>query len=925
MISRREFVGSLATGLAGIGTRRVRAQEDTERRIVGARTRAAAERATERARVVYNVIDLEERGWLVVGEYPAVGASALGARSDVSYVEPDERVYALAQDTPWGVDRIDADRAGNDGYTGARADVAVLDTGIDADHPDLRDNLGRGKAFVSCEGSDCREPWDDDNSHGTHCAGTVAAVDSGRGVLGTSAGVWLHAVKVLGSDGSGYISDIADGLQWSADRGYDIASMSLGGGKSGSLGDACGYAYDRGVLLVAAAGNSGPCTDCVSYPAAYDEVIAVSATRKDDTLAGFSSTGPEVELAAPGSRIYSTVPGGYETKSGTSMACPHVAGAGAHLMALGYQSVETTTDVSNPGGARGRLRDTAEDIGLSANEGGNGLADVEAAVSDAPTPLGEIGVLEFGQDDRSAWREVSLSGSYTDPVVLAGPVSEDGGHPVHARVRNVSTTGFEIQLEEWEYLDGGHTTERVSYLVCEAGSHELADGRRIDASTTKLDDSGGTVSFGSSFPTRPIVFSTAQTTNGGQPVVTRQASVSTTGFDCRLQEEEALGNHATETVGYLAVEPGADTASGVSLEADRTHNEVTEEPSAIDFAGGYGGRPAFLAAAQTADGPDTAALRYRALDGNGVDVRLEEERSADDETNHTTEAVGYLAVDGAGPLYGYLYGGNTVGETGTLSLDQPDRGTWREVSLDRAYTDPVVLMGPVSENGGQPVHPRVRNVSATSFELQLEEWEYLNGSHTTETVDYVVCEGGSHELANGARIEAGTADFDHRGTRIPFDRSFPDRPVVFSTTQTRNGGQPVVTRQAAVSTTGFDCRLQEEEALGAHVTETVGYLAVEQGAGTAGGIEMEAGRTPDSVTDSPYGIDFTQGYDRTPTVLCAMQTADGSDTATLRTVARDSAGVEVRVEEEESADDETSHTTEAVGYLAIGGDRLVGS
>jgi hypothetical protein len=247
------------------------------------------------------------------------------------------------------------------------------------------------------------------------------------------------------------------------------------------------------------------------------------------------------------------------------------------------------------------------------------------------------------------------------------------------------------------------------------------------------------------------------------------------------------------------------------------------------------------------------------------------------------------------------------------------------VSLDRAYTDPVVLMGPVSENGGQPVHPRVRNVSATSFELQLEEWEYLNGSHTTETVDYVVCEGGSHELANGARIEAGTADFDHRGTRIPFDRSFPDRPVVFSTTQTRNGGQPVVTRQAAVSTTGFDCRLQEEEALGAHVTETVGYLAVEQGAGTAGGIEMEAGRTPDSVTDSPYGIDFTQGYDRTPTVLCAMQTADGSDTATLRTVARDSAGVEVRVEEEESADDETSHTTEAVGYLAIGGDRLVGS
>jgi subtilisin len=137
------------------------------------------------------------------------------------------------------------------------------------------------------------------------------------------------------------------------------------------VADAVQYAYNRGILLVAAAGNSGPCSYCVGYPAAEPECIAVSATTRNDTLASFSSTGPQIEIAAPGRDIVSTYAGGgYRSLSGTSMACPHVSGAGGLLMANGYTNTE----------ARQRLKNTAETIGLSNNEGGAGLLDVAAAL-----------------------------------------------------------------------------------------------------------------------------------------------------------------------------------------------------------------------------------------------------------------------------------------------------------------------------------------------------------------------------------------------------------------------------------------------------------------------------------------------------------------------------------------------------------------
>jgi len=347
------LAGTTLAGAAGAESDRVRVNVG----VANDRGRATAERASDQVH--------REFGFGAMNmDVPRQALNGLRNNPNVRYVEEDGRMFALDYE-PYGVDRVDADVTRANGYTGDGANVAVIDTGIDADHPDLQANLGKGGAAVACSGS-CSTSWDDDNGHGTHCAGTVGAASNGEGVVGVAPEPTLHAVKVLDANGGGSYSDIAAGIEWTADQGWEVASLSLGGGYSSVVDDACQYAYDRGVLLVAAAGNSGPCNDCVGYPAALDTTVAVSATDDNDDLASFSSTGPQVELAAPGADVWSTYPGGdYEQLSGTSMACPHVSGAAALYMAYGYSNTDT----------RQRLRDTAEDIGLPSNQQGSGLLD----------------------------------------------------------------------------------------------------------------------------------------------------------------------------------------------------------------------------------------------------------------------------------------------------------------------------------------------------------------------------------------------------------------------------------------------------------------------------------------------------------------------------------------------------------------------
>jgi subtilisin len=308
---------------------------------------------------------------------------------NIAYVENDIILHTVEQETPWGVEQIDANQVWSTN-TGEGVDVAILDTGIDYDHPDLVDNIAGGIDYSNerrRDGSTYRRRWNDIDGHGTHCAGIVAASDNDFGTVGVAPGANLWAVKVLGDDGTGYLSDVIQGLQWCADNGIEIGSMSFGTEEhSQSFQEACDEAYEEGVLLVAAAGNDGS----VIYPAAYDSVVAVSATNASDNIASFSSTGPEVEISAPGVNIYSTYTDDrYATWSGTSMACPHVSGVAALLYAA------DGLGLTSPDQIRDKLRETAIDLGAPGKDDIYGYGRVNAtatAVADDPPVLTNIEV-----------------------------------------------------------------------------------------------------------------------------------------------------------------------------------------------------------------------------------------------------------------------------------------------------------------------------------------------------------------------------------------------------------------------------------------------------------------------------------------------------------------------------------------------------
>jgi subtilisin family serine protease len=266
---------------------------------------------------------------------------------------------APSQELPWGVDRIDAEYAHSAGYTGAGVKVAVLDTGIDYKHSDLDDNCYGGVNVINS-----RKDYKDDNGHGTHVAGIIAAENNNIGVVGVAPEASLYGVKALDRNGSGWLSDIIAGLEWCVNNGMDIVNMSLSTNSDiQTFHDACDAASST-VTLVAAAGNDGGAVD---YPAAYDSVIAVSATNSSDGLAYFSSYGPEIAIAAPGVNILSTYKGGgYETHSGTSMACPHV---------VGTLALNLSADIYG----------TVDDLGLSDDEQGAGLVDAEEAAAGSQT------------------------------------------------------------------------------------------------------------------------------------------------------------------------------------------------------------------------------------------------------------------------------------------------------------------------------------------------------------------------------------------------------------------------------------------------------------------------------------------------------------------------------------------------------------
>jgi len=285
---------------------------------------------------------------------------------------PNDVFYTRYQ---WNLPMIDMERSWEQSTGSKNVIVAVVDTGIDLDHPEFQGRLTDGYNVIE----DTNNPMDD-NGHGTHVAGVIAArSNNGDGIAGMTWNSKLMPIKAIGADGSGTAFDIAQGIRWATDHGADVINLSVGNyTSSAALQDACRYAYEKNVVLVAATGNDA--TDQPGYPAAYKEVFGVSAIDHNRQRADFSNFGDYVDVVAPGVDIPSTyIYSDYAALSGTSMACPHVAALAALIRSVNPRL--------SPDDVMKIMRKSAIDLGDQGKDTlyGYGMINVNAALTQAKT------------------------------------------------------------------------------------------------------------------------------------------------------------------------------------------------------------------------------------------------------------------------------------------------------------------------------------------------------------------------------------------------------------------------------------------------------------------------------------------------------------------------------------------------------------
>ncbi len=309
------------------------------------------------------------------------------------------------------------------------------------------------------------------------------------------------------------------------------------------------------------------------------------------------------------------------------------------------------------------------------------------------------------------------------------------------------------------------------------------------------------------------------------------------------------------------------------------------------------------------------------------------------------QGVYYLKIDGVGHVnnnnidYGsmgfYIFEGDilepvrgpkAVGEVWTVELDS----NWRTFRFNNNYAEPpVVVFGGLSRNGSDPSTVRVRNVTRTTFEARIEEWDYLDKVHGPEAVSYMVFQPGVYHLDDGMRLEVGRTTANHNWKSVSFSRGpgdpgFLSNPIVFAQISTTREWSAVTHRIQNVTRSGFQIQVQEEEnADQIHQSESINYIAITPGVGSHNGRRVEAALTGVSVTNRPFIVDFSSDFTGRPALFLAMQTYNEADTATVRVLNNNRFRTRFFIEEERSKDGEIQHQAEAVAYLAMQNGRVL--
>ena len=551
-------------------------------------------------------------------EIPRGKLKALRADPNVKNVELDGKLVMSdhAPDTgdyeyenAWGVEHIGSREVHLGGNTGQGIKVAVIDTGIDYVHndpdddpyvvdPEFLNNYVGGYDFFNNDD----DPMDD-NGHGTHVAGILAAEHNGYLVTGVAPGVELYALKILNAAGEGEYSGLIAALGWAVDNQIDVVNMSLGGHEvSAELQAAVTAAYNEGVTMVAASGNINLADwyeifyGCpVVYPAAYDEVIAVSFTGEDDRLTGYSCTGPQVDLAAPGDNIVSTVPTGdcmfctpygYNWASGTSMASPHVAGVAALILSHG---IADDGDGVLADDVKAHLQaSTSPAAGMATTDPrypnwyGRGILDADKALVDNPPggggPTGPSAANDTATTAEDTATDISVLANDSGTGLTVTAVTD----PVHGTT-TINPNGTIHYVPDAQY--GGPDT--FSYTVTDSAA--LTDAATVAVTVSPVNDQPVAVDDTASTPesTSTLVDVLANDTDPDGDTLTLksvgQPSHGTTAIEAgKVRYTPAAGYTGPDAFDYNIMDPttGVDTGSVAITVTDVNDPPVANDDSA---------------------------------------------------------------------------------------------------------------------------------------------------------------------------------------------------------------------------------------------------------------------------------------------------------------------------------------------------------
>ncbi|MEM7333788.1 MAG: putative Ig domain-containing protein [Chloroflexota bacterium] len=386
----------------------------------------------------------------------------------------------------------------------------------------------------------------------------------------------------------------------------------------------------------------------------YIEVLQKEASGGDNIAVAWAFPGQSLEVI-PGKYLipYSANP--VVTKPSDSYA---VQGDGTAISIEAYDPNDLSLTYSaaglpagfsidaNTGEISGTLADgdtTSYAVTVTVSNG-SGIAQTSFNLIGIPRS-NEAGSVTVAQSGAGQWHVVNLQHTYKTAVIVMGPPSFNDSEPTTVRVRNVTNNSFEFQIDEWDYLDGAHASETIGYVVAEAGTFTLANGKQLLAGVkTGVTQSFTAVSFSQAFTAVPLVFTQVSSTNEASAVTTRIQTVQTSQFTVRVQEEEAGGSHTGETIHWIALEP---TVEDDNFEAASTGSTVDEVVETVTFAQTYLSTPIFIATDQTQNGGDTVAIRRTILTTESAGVFIEEEASLNSEVAHADENVAYLVIEPA--------------------------------------------------------------------------------------------------------------------------------------------------------------------------------------------------------------------------------------------------------------------------------------